>query len=1027
MKKTTACPTATEIEQMLLALAGEAETEALAAHLSDCDDCRRRADAISAQATLEHDLHWATEARAQTQVDVHEPLRRLSEILTDYEILEEIGRGGMGIVYKARQTKLNRLVAIKVLPALIGVVQPNSKDRFRREVELAAGLEHTNIIGVYDFDEVDGTLYYTMQLIEGRTLRDILREIDETGAVDVVLGDVATGSDSDSSAVAIGRNENPPSSSAPKNGNHRAYFRKVAHWMAEVADALHYAHRHGVIHRDIKPSNLLLASDGRLMISDFGLARPSNAESITQSRSLVGTCRYMCPEQLDQQPDGIDHQVDVYALGATLYELLAFRPMFAADNDREVMEQVLSKDPAPPHRFCRQVPRELETICLKAVEKDRRRRYATAEDLADDLRRWLLDMPIHAKRQTLPVRAVKFIRRRKAPVVVAAVVLMSIVATALLYSAYNASNRRAADANLDAISQHVQLKLREARAELADEEFAAALLKIDAGLARKPDATELQELQANILLRMGRSDDALSVVQNILHREPGNWHAHYLAGFAFSRSSSCNCVSIEAQHNARSNSLGERFKFHLEQVQRLNPGSAHDYCLRACNEGDPTRAVQLLDKALLRDPGLTDALVLRAGRHGDCRDFEAMLRDSEQAIAVPYGGALVHGIRGAALYRLNRFAEAEAALTEAIRRDPHNVHWWYDRAAARSYVGDYAAALSDANQAILLDPEYSFAYVARAKAQALLGHDDEARLDFDRAAELNPTLTDIFAERSQLNWRTDRFEEALADANRVLELDAGDVRGFQQRALASMKLGRIDEAVRDIDHALAIKSDEDSIRLRGVVYFYAGDYPAAIRDFSRAAELRPDYHATYEYRARSYFRLGRYQEAVLDLSRWIDMKTNIAVALMRRGMTYDLMGETRLAIADYDTAGSRHPEVAAYARLWKYLLLRRVGQEGEAVTPPGAGASDGTPWTRLVADYLSDRIAAGDLINLAANENQEAEAHYYIGAKALVEGDLTAARTSFERCVALGRLKIVETDFALARLSQLKSMTLSAR
>lgn len=176
---------------MLLSLSSEAQTEELAAHLDGCAACRQVAEAVAKQADLEHDLNRAADVQAKTHVDVSVPLARLNELLSDYEVLGEIGRGGMGIVYRARQLKLNRVVALKVLPALLGVVRPDAIARFRREAELAAALEHTNIIGVYDFGEVDGTLYYAMQLIEGRSLRDILREINDTGAIDVVLGAVS--------------------------------------------------------------------------------------------------------------------------------------------------------------------------------------------------------------------------------------------------------------------------------------------------------------------------------------------------------------------------------------------------------------------------------------------------------------------------------------------------------------------------------------------------------------------------------------------------------------------------------------------------------------------------------------------------------------------------------------------------------------------------------------------------------------------------------------------------------------------
>lgn len=587
MKKTQEkCPLSDEIEHLLLTIDDQANLEEIAVHLGECDSCRKIADSITSQSSLEHDICWATESRTSSQVDVQEPLRRLEEILVDYEIIEELGRGGMGIVYRARQKKLDRPVAIKVLPALIGVVRPESKARFRREAELVAALEHTNIIGVYDYDEVDGTHYYVMQLIDGPSLRDILGEIETTGAVDVVLGARPTAKNETTQS---GEWSNRDKADLTISGNHRAYFRAVASWIADVADALHYAHDHGIIHRDIKPSNLLMAKDGRLMISDFGLARPSNRDALTMSHMLVGTCRYMSPEQIDSSRGEVDRQIDVYGLGATLYELLAFQPMFAAETDREVMNQVLRDEPTPPGRLRPNVPTELETICLKAVAKDRQERYSTASAFADDLRRWLLGVPIQARKVSPPARIVRYIRRNKTLFSLTLVALLSVAMAAYSIKSRSESDQRAAAADAVSNARFVQLQLNEANGHLSKGNFSAALVEIDRGLERVPVAVDLLQLKAKLAFRMGRWDDAIDIVDKILTDDPANWRAHYLAGFSHSRASPCNCITVQAQASARSAHNDEAFQFHAAQVRRLNPGSAEDYCLQACGESDRQR------------------------------------------------------------------------------------------------------------------------------------------------------------------------------------------------------------------------------------------------------------------------------------------------------------------------------------------------------------------------------------------------------------------------------------------------------
>ncbi|MCB9855171.1 MAG: protein kinase [Phycisphaerales bacterium] len=1018
MKKTQICPHAHDIEQMLLSVDDQTNVDELAAHLGECESCRRLAESIGAQSSLEHELCWATEARAQSQVDVQEPLRRLSEILIDYEIIEEIGRGGMGIVYKARQAKLNRMVAIKVLPALLGAVRPESRARFRREAELAAGLEHTNIIGVYDYDEVDGTHYYAMQLIEGRSLRDILREIEDSGAVDVVLG-IASGGSADRSANGGASAASAPrSADSPIGGNHRAYYRKIANWMADVADALHYAHEHGVIHRDIKPSNLLLADDGRLMISDFGLARPANNESLTISHSLVGTCRYMSPEQLDPKTCVVDRQIDVYSLGATLYELLAFQPMFGAEDDREVMKHVLQTEPVPPGHICRHVPTELETICLKAVEKDRSERYASARALGDDLRRWLLGVPIQAKKLTPPARAMKWLRRRKTLVALSGVAAISLAAAGYFYWAFSNSSRAADAARTDAQSQYVQLQLNEARERLASGDFSGALEEIQKGLAKKADAQSLLALQAEIAFRMGRWSEARRIVEAILFRDPSDWRAHYMAGFAASRASSCNCITFDAQQKARDSAADDQFAYHFEQLQRLNPGSAEDYCLQACREKDTTAAIRLLDRALHRNPALGEARLLRASLYGTLGDNEAMLADTDVAIDMDFGGALVHGQRGSALAQLNRFAEAIAAFTEAIRLDPRNVHWWYDRAAARAHSGDFDAALGDAAQALLLDPEYAFAYVAQGKSLAGLRKFDAARAAFNQAAELMPELADTYAERSALNRQELLLDDAIADADRVIEIDPADPRGYQQKALALLERRSFDEARQTLDACMAVEASEDTIRMRGAVNYYAGAYEAAVADFSEALRLRPGFFASLEYRGRSNFRLGHYQEAILDFTRWIDSGQQTEIAYIRRGMAYQILGDYALAKRDYAVGGSLHPLVKGYADVLEYLL-RIAENKGDApavTSEEVAVTGEPKTWTDSLLAFVHGGLGEDELIASAKGETQTAEAYYYIGARLEAEGATRQAVTWFERCVAQERLRIIETDFAAARL-----------
>jgi WD40 repeat protein/tRNA A-37 threonylcarbamoyl transferase component Bud32 len=291
----------------------------------------------------------------------------------DYELLEQIGYGGMGIIYKARQVRLQRLVALKMIRP-DRLVSPADVLRFRSEAEAAASLDHPNIAPIYEVGEHEGEHYFSMKLIEGGSLAQHLPRL---------AADVPTG---------VGL-------------------------LMTVASAVHYAHQHGVLHRDLKPANILLDGEGRPHVTDFGLAKrlglkPGEA-SLTQQGMIVGTPSYMAPEQAASQA-AVSTAVDVYSLGAILYELLTGRPPFRASTPLDTLVQLRQQDPTAPRRLNRRVDCDLETVCLKCLHKEPHQRYPSAEALGDDLKRWLRGEPVQARPVGRWRRALKWARRRPA-------------------------------------------------------------------------------------------------------------------------------------------------------------------------------------------------------------------------------------------------------------------------------------------------------------------------------------------------------------------------------------------------------------------------------------------------------------------------------------------------------------------------------------------------------------------------------------------------------------------------------------
>jgi hypothetical protein len=379
-----------------------------------------------------------------------------------YEILGVLGRGGMGVVYQARQVGLNRLVALKMI--LAGHhAGAEARDRFRAEAEAVARLHHPNVVQVYEVGEHEGRLYFSMEYCPG-------------GGLDKKLNATPF----------------PPA--------------EAARLIETLAGAVHAAHKQRVIHRDLKPANVLLAADGTPKVADFGLAKKLDEAGQTQSGAVLGTPSYMAPEQAASGVKVVGPAADVYALGAILYELLTGRPPFRGPTSYETVQQVLTDEPAPPRRLQSGVPADLETVCLKCLAKQPGRRYATAQELAEELRRFLDGKPVRARPVGALVRGWKWARRR--PALAAAYALLG--ATLVLglggggatWLWLRAENARDALKAANGALQQARDDLRDANRRLTEHAYAdritLAQREWDAGAARRArvllsEAGELQE------------------------------------------------------------------------------------------------------------------------------------------------------------------------------------------------------------------------------------------------------------------------------------------------------------------------------------------------------------------------------------------------------------------------------------------------------------------------------------------------------------------------------------------------------
>ncbi len=410
----------------------------------------------------------------------------LGEPLGDFRIVREIGRGGMGVVYEAHQLSLGRRVALKVLPFASGL-DTKQLQRFKTEAHAAAQLHHANIVPVYAVGTERGVHFYAMQMIDGRPLDAVIRE--RRGDTGEPHGETTVNLKTGSTREA--HTDPTPTSRA---GSSRELHRKAALLAEQVATALEYAHDNGVVHRDIKPANLLLDGKGNVWVTDFGLAHVAADLGQTRTGDVFGTLRYMSPEQAAGKRLLIDHRTDVYSLGATLYELLTLRPIFPGQDRQGVLHALLHDEPRTLKSHDRTIPVELETIVLKAIAKSPLDRYATAGEMAADLRRFLEDRPIAARRPSMIDRSHKWIRRHPAYFRAAIVFLLfSVVVLAVTTGVIAREQRRTKAAFLG----------EKQRAEEAEERFQLARRSADEmiriGNEELGDSPQMQAVRKRLL------------------------------------------------------------------------------------------------------------------------------------------------------------------------------------------------------------------------------------------------------------------------------------------------------------------------------------------------------------------------------------------------------------------------------------------------------------------------------------------------------------------------------------------------
>jgi len=748
----------------------------------------------------------------------------LGRDLGDFRLLREIGRGGMGIVYEAQQLSLRRRVALKVLPTA-AALDSRALQRFRNEAQAAAGLHHPNIVPVHGVGCERGVHYLATQLIDGPPLADLIRRAREEAGLaepghrglspppgstrpapsDPLAATLVSGSPAD----AISPFPRPPlshSTATDLTARGKARHRAAARLIKQAAEALEYAHSLGVVHRDVKPSNLLVDPRGVAWVADFGLAHLEGDTSLTMTGDLMGTLRYMSPEQATGRRDLVDHRSDVYSLGLTLYELLTLRPAFPHEHRVALTHAVIAEDPPRPRRLDSSIPRDLETVLLKATEKDPRKRFQTAKAFAEDLGRFIDGQPVRASRVGLADRSTKWVNRHRGFAASAAVILLVVtLASGLSTAAIGAAYSHEADLRKDAQNA---ARAEKSQRELAEADYKLALEAVERMLTQVANGPLAQDFAFRDA-REGLLKDAEAFYSELIETHP-------------------NDAAVYARR-AKVREMLRDYRGSISDGERAIELAPNELAYRVrlgefqADWGDSPGAVPHWGKAVELSPGNAynlgrlGAALWHSGRH------EEGLGRLRQATRLDPALALPHKWLADIYWETGEVSLALREIDLAKRLDPDHPYVRETSAVILAGLGKHQEVLAELDEATIrrIGPSRAEAknfYTTRAASLAALGCHAEAIAEYDRALGVFPELWHLFKRRAESLFQLGRYPEALADVARALEANPRDLSALRWISPTLVRACP-DSAFREGMLGLAtsaVERDPDSVDARAI-------------------------------------------------------------------------------------------------------------------------------------------------------------------------------------------------------------------
>ena len=734
-----------------------------------------------------------------------------------YTIEKKLGEGGMGAVYLVSDPALDRKVALKVISSN----DPETLERFRLEAQSVAKFTHSHIVRVYEAGTVNNQEYFTMDYIEGVSL--------------------------DKFAL-----------SQPKPA-----FKDIARLIHQTAQALEYAHNQGIIHRDIKPANILIDQSGNAYLTDFGIAKNLTGlnKTLTMTGMTVGTPEYMSPEQAMGKKKELDPRSDIFSLGATLYHCITGRLPFEGEEIYDVFSKIINNDPVMPRLANKTIPRDLETICMKCLEKEPNLRYQNAGELAGDLGRFMNDEAILARPVSMAEKLWRKAKKNKIASfgIAGGVIILGIgLAISTLVSSVEAKDkievyRQEGRAYFDqhkyedakaSYEKILEIDYLDMEADEMKDKCVQAIKEKEAQGKKTKEQAELRARAKTVLDRAERTptpEQKIKIAEDALDEDPTYAEAWQLIGMSwkekrdYDRAYECFSKAIE-----------------------LQPTHAYAYYERALitayQRNKPEEAIPDFEMVFKYDPNSHIGYFARGNLENDQKQSDEAIKSYTKAIEIYPGYTHAYNNRGNVYNHKGELDRAIADYNEALALDPKLTTAYYNRAGTYLDKAGYNGfpdvvtpgelidkAIQDYGAVLRLDPKFTQAYLNRATAYKIKGELDRVIADLSKVLELCPESTAAYHNRGNAYKDKGELDRAIADYNEALQINPKLAETYTNRGVAYADKNELERAITDYNEALRLDPKHANAYLnRGFIYHKKKDFKKAKADWERYLELAPN-------------------------------------------------------------------------------------------------------------------------------------------------------------------------------------------